>query len=134
MKILIIFAIAFAVAYFGHKRVANQSFTEKDFLQDIAESNKKLPKELGHGIVLEKLEVEGKMTAIARVTVPVILQKIDTSKIPELKIETGDILKSYTCTDKIGRYLVDNGVKFKYIFEDKTGHLIMDMAVSKTNC
>ena len=134
MKTLIIFAIAFAAAYFGHKRVTDHSFTEKDFLQDIEESNKKLPKALGDGIVLEKLEVEGKMTAIARVTVPVILHKVDTSRIPELKLEAGDILRSYTCTDKIGRYLLDNGVKFKYIFEDKTGHLIMDTTVSKTSC
>lgn len=132
---LIVIALIIAIGYFfGYKRVATNTFTEQDFLQDIEKSNKKLPRDVGHGIVMEKLEVGGKKIAIARATVPVILHKVDTSRLPEIKKEATDAMKIYACTDKIGRYLLDNEVKFKFIFEDKTGHLIMDMDVSKADC
>ncbi len=142
MKALLILAVIVAIGYFNYKKSEREVFSEKGFPQIVEKANKdfNFPKTHPSGIVLERIEAAPGLQVVQRITLPVLTKEIDSSRFPkdELKKEFSDV---YCGNAQMEDYLVkgmkwlrDNGVKWQYIIEDKTGHSVMELNMTPSDC
>ena len=132
---LIRFALIILGVYLGYKYSDRLPFFQESLTEAVESANRKLPRTLDDGVILGRVDVENAKTAVQRVTFPVRKDRIDLSRLPEVKKNAKEKMRRLACAnDRSARAQLDRGAMFKYIVEDETGHLLMEFTVSKVDC